>query len=487
MKHTKKVITGLLALSLTMGFAACTSDDAGGDNANAADVTTTTKATVEKNTETLKEEEQEKVEGIMGQLVDEELENKEIKWLAHYPKNPGDDGKSKTLSLEMFEQKYGAHIKDYDTTFDKRWDDLAKYIEGGEGIDFFDGGDVSCWPTGVVNGMFQPVDQYVDMNSAIWQYTKSAMEVFNFGGMHFSLVVGTSAEAVCLYSKQTIADNGFDDPYELYQKGEWNWDTFKSMLEQFVDEDNERYGLDDWFYEKALYTSAGATAVKMIDGHLQSNLDDPIIEQAMNFGSDLRKGNLVRDMDALGWSIHPECMGAGQELFQLCGAWEIMQAPEIWPCQIDPADLGIVPVPSPKGSKPYCGSTISGYAICKDAANPIGVVRFAECEIVAAQDPDAVAISDRKMMDDCGWTQEIIDRINECNDLARQYPVYDMASGVSKKVGNKLTNDGQTGMRAPFHTDKDWATIKAEAKDMVDIEIQTVDADLQVVLSELKG
>lgn len=489
MKHTKKVVTGLLALSMTMGFSACTTDE-GGTSANGdttTEATTTTKVTVEKNTETLKAEEQEKLGGIMEQLVDEPLENKEIKWLAHYTKNPDTDGQSKALALEMFEQKYGGSIKDYNTSYEQRWDTLANFMTGGEGIDFFPGDDTANYPSGIVNGMFQPVDQYVDLNSAIWQNTKAGMEVFNFGGQHFSLVTNITAEAICIYNKQTISDYGFDDPWELYEKGEWNWDTFKGMLSEFVDEDNERYGLDDWFNEKAIYTSAGVSAVKVIDGHLQADLDNAVLEQAMLFGTEMRKNLWIRDFDAMGWSIHPELMGSGNELFQLCGAWEIAGAPDTWANQIDPANLGIVPVPSPKGSDPYCGATIAGYAICKGAANPIGVVRFAECEIVAAQDPDAIAISNRKKMDDAKWSQEIIDRVDECNNLARQYPVYDYAPGVSAQVSSYLTNDGQTGLRAVFHTDKDWATIKGEAKDAVETIIQGVDADLQVALDGFKN
>ena len=72
------------------------------------------------------------------------------------------------------------------------------------------------------------------MNAPLWQDVKDAMEIYNFNGKHYEFVNSVSAEAVVIYNKQTIEENGFDDPWELYQAGEWNWDTFTSMLEQFV-------------------------------------------------------------------------------------------------------------------------------------------------------------------------------------------------------------------------------------------------------------
>lgn len=181
MRKMKRVISGIMALSMAAGFAACGSDDGNTGNTDggttaatttATEGTTTTQATVAVNTEGLKDDEQTVLETAMSQLQDVELENKEIKWLAHYTKNPGTDGQSKGVDLEMFEQKYGGYVTDYQTTYENRYNDLSTYILGGEGIDFFPGDDVYNLPKGVNSGMFQPVDDYIDINSAIWQNTK---------------------------------------------------------------------------------------------------------------------------------------------------------------------------------------------------------------------------------------------------------------------------------------------------------------------------
>ena len=323
MKNIKKVLTGVLALSMVSGLAACGSEGGGGEDTTTSAATTTTGNTVEVNTEGLQEGEQEKIDSAASQLRDFELENKELKWLGNYQLNPDTDGKSKNVALELFEQKYGGTIKDYVY----EWADLPNQYSaltlGGEGIDMYPGDDTRNFPSGIISGKFQPVDDYIDINSAIWQNVKDAMEVFQFGGKHFSMVTNVTAEQVCLYNKQTIEENGLEDPWELYEKGEWNWDTFKGMLQDFVDVENGMYGLDGWYIEKSLYTSAGACGVKNVDGHVVSMLNDATLEQAMNFGYELYQNSLIRDLSDVNWEIQPPDMGAGKELFLLWGTWGV--------------------------------------------------------------------------------------------------------------------------------------------------------------------
>ncbi len=500
MKNTKKVLTGLLALSMVAGLAACSSDSqsgtadgtttaaAGGEEVTTTtEGTTTTQATVEVNTEGLKDGEQEVLENAMSQLNDVELENKEIKWLAHYTKNPGTDGQSKGVDLEMFEQKYGGYVTDYSTTYENRFNDLSTYVLGGEGIDFFPGDDVYNFPKGVNSGMFQPIDDYIDINDAIWQNTKTGMEIFNFGGKHFEFVTGITAEQICMYNKSTIEENGLDDPWELYEAGNWNWDTFQSMLEEFVDAENGMYGLDGWFFEKALWTSSGAVAVANVDGHVKSMLTDATLEKAENFGYELYQNGLVMNLEEFSWNIQPQFMGEGRELFLLWGAWGIQGDPSTWANKMDPADVGIVPVPSPAGSDPYGAATIAGYALCKGAQNPEGVARFAECSIVASNDEGATEIANRKAMDDNQWSQEIIDRIAVCNDLVRQYPVYDFAPGCSTDIAAYTVDTSDNGLRVPFHGGSDWATQREALADAIDSMVQEVDNELQAKIAEFEA
>ena len=484
MKDIKKLLAGAMALTITAGLSACASED-GGDAADTttAEVTTTPAITTEINTETLAAEEADALAPALAQLQDVELANKEIKWLAHYDINPGTNGASKKVELELFERKYGGSIKWYQTTYENRYNDLSTYVLGGEGIDFY-ASDTGNLPKGIISGMFQSVDDYIDINSDIWQNTAEAMKAYNFGGKHFMFVTNTRANYYVYYNKETIEANGLDDPWDLYKAGNWNWDTFKGMLEEFVDEENDQWGLDNWFNELALLYSSGVSTVQAVDGQLKCNLNDPTMEKAMNFQYDLFNAGLVLPAEQFNWAIQPQMMGEGRQLFWIGGYWEAEGDPSVWTHQIAPENLGFVPTPSPAGSDPYQAATLEGYVLCKGAQNPEGVARFAECTIVAVNDPDSIAISERKIMDDSKWPQELLDRFNEINALAKQYPVVDLAAGCSADIASYTTDGGgNVGVRAAFHG-TDWATMRESIADTIDMLVDEVNTELQAKVAE---
>ena len=484
MNNSKKIFAGLMALSMMAGLTACGNNDGSSDATSEETTTTTTAKTVAVNTEELKEDEAAALEDTMSQLQDVELENKTIKWLAHYDLNPSSNGASKSVGLEMFEKKYGGEIQYYPTTWDNRFNDLSTYVLGGEGIDFFLGDDTANFPKGIVSGMFQPVDDYIDMNSAIWQNTKDAMELLNFGGKHYEFITTVTAEAVVIYNKATIEANGLDDPWDLYEAGEWNWDTFKQMLLDFVDEDSDQWGLDGFWAEKALFLSAGVPSVQSVDGNLVCNINDATVEKAMNYQYDLYTNGLVFPREQFAWSEQPSFMGEGRQLFYICGAWTVQAAPETWSTSIDPEDLGLAPVPSPADSDPWQGATLGGYALCKGAQNPEGVALFAECQIIGSNDESAVAISDRKAMDDYGWSQELIDKNKAINEIARQYPIVDLATGCSTDIASLTTDGGDTiGLRAALHG-VDWATNREAIADTVIMLVDEVDQNVKAKQAE---
>ncbi|MBQ7782718.1 MAG: extracellular solute-binding protein [Oscillospiraceae bacterium] len=479
MKDIKRIIAGVSALSLTMSMTACGGGSA--EETTAATAATTTAATVEINTATVAEEDQKTLDQVAEEnLRDVELENKTIKWLAHYDINPTTSGNSESVPLNLFKSKYGGSVEYVPTTWDTRYSDLSTHILGGDGIDFFPC-DTAALPKGVISGMFQPIDDYIDMDSPLWVDMKPAMEIYNFSGKHYELVNSVAAENVVIYNKQTISENGFDDPWELYQAGEWNWDTFTSMLEQFCDPDADQWGLDGYWNEKALLLSAGVPSVSSVDGTLTVNLSDPNIEKAMNWSYDLYNKGLVLDMSLFEWAEQPQFMGEGKELFYICGAWALMGNPETWNTKIPPENVGIAPVPSPAGSDPYQGATLDGWVICKGAANPLGVALFAECTRLANTNDEAIAIGDQKCKDDYGWSDELIAANKEINSLAEKYPVVDLATGVSTDVASITTDGGaQVGLRAAFHG-IEWATTREEISAVVEMLVQEVDDQIKAM------
>ncbi|MCC8042955.1 MAG: hypothetical protein LIO69_05535 [Oscillospiraceae bacterium] len=484
MKKLKRTIAGVSALALAMSMTACggDSESSSADGTTEAQ-TTTTAATVEVNTATLAEEDQSTLDAAADEyLKDVELENKTIKWLAHYDINPSSSGASESVALNLFKTKYGGEIQWYPTTWDTRYSDLSTYVLGGEGIDFFPN-DTAALPKGVVSGMFQPVDDYIDLSDPLWVDMQSAMDVYYFSGKHYAIATSVSAENIIYYNTQTIEEQGFDDPWELYEAGEWNWDTFQDMLLEFVDPDADQWGLDGWWYQKAIYSSAGSPAISVDDeGNLVSNLYDAKLEKAMNFGYSLYTNGLIMDLSIFDWSEQPQYLGEGKELFYICGLYSIQADPATWATGLTPDNVGIVPVPSPADSDAaYVAATIDSWVICKGADNPEGVALYADCQRLANTNDDALAIGDQKCIDDYQWSEELLAKSKEINALAQANPVVDLATGVSTDVASLTTDGGDTvGLRAAF-TGTDWATTRDSIADVVAELVDEVDQQIKAL------
>ena len=204
----------------------------------------------------------------------------------------------------------------------------------------------------------------------------------------------------------------------------------------------------------------------------------------MNYQYDLYTNGLVFPREQFAWAEQPSFMGEGRQLFYICGAWTVQAAPETWSTAIDPEDLGLAPVPSPADSDPWQGATLGGYALCKGAQNPAGVALFAECQILGSNDESAIAISDRKAMDDYGWSQELIDKNKAINEIARQYPIVDLAAGCSTDIASLTTDGGDAiGLRAALHG-VDWATNREAIADTVIMLVDEVDQNVKAKQAE---
>ncbi len=488
MKNIKKSLATIMALTMIASLASCnnSSDPAQGDTPTGETTvetaaTTTAKTVAEVNTETLQADEQEVFQGIMDGMKDVELENKTVKWLGHYDINPNlETGASKSIQLELFEQKYGGKVEFTPTTWDTRYADLSTKVLGGEGIDIFPGED-NPLPKGVLNGMFQPIDDYINLDDAVWDNTREAMKNYNFAGKHYELIYDVESEYLCIYNKATIDANAMEDPWDLYKAGEWNWDTFKDMLIDFVDVDADQHGLDGFWAEKALLASAGTPAIGTADGKLVSNIGTPEMEKAMNYQYDLFTNGLIFDRAAYNYTEQPAMMGEGKQLFYIVGTYAIAKDPATWVVEIPAEDVGIVPVPSPAGSDNWQSAKPLGYVLCKGAQNPEGAALLTECGAVAAMDDGATEIGKRKALDDYNWSEEIYEKATEIKNLSRQYPMIEFASGASTDIASVTTEGGDNiGIRAAMHG-TDWATMRDTIKAPIDAALAEINDQLAAV------
>lgn len=353
------------------------------------------------------------------------LQNKQVKYLSHR-----NDSYIKEAT-EIFADEYGGTVKQIYTSYYNRYTDLSKYILGGEGIDLADI-DEDMMPRAIISGMAVPVDEYIG-NDSLWDDVRGVMDNYNFYGSSYAFVTSVLPQNILIYNKQTIAKNALDDPMQLYQSGKWNWDSFGEMLSAFCNEDGERYGLDSWYYNQALFYSSGAKMTRLENGGIVANHNDPLVKKSWDYLNGLYYNGAFLDKSHFEWADQPQLIDSGNELFYVYTTDLFLSDLEYGKLPFETAneDLGIAPVPSPEGSRPYQQAMVNGFMLCKNAENPEGAAAFAECMRYSAVNSDGKI---EKLFGEYGLNGEHISAYSEIVRLARENPVVDLTKGVSLDV-----------------------------------------------------
>lgn len=135
---------------------------------------------------------------------------------------------------------------------------------------------------------------YIDWTNPLWASVAELNDMFAMDGKHYLMACQATAGYVVYYNRKTIEENGFDDPKELYENGEWTLDKFKEMLLDYVAPDAYMYGLDGWFNATPLYLASSVPSVSLSDGKVVSNINDPAFERAMQYQYDLNLSSINR-------------------------------------------------------------------------------------------------------------------------------------------------------------------------------------------------
>ncbi|MGN0601958.1 MAG: extracellular solute-binding protein [Oscillospiraceae bacterium] len=438
MKLAKRLLAGSVALIMALGMASCDKSD---------NTTTGGEGFTDKQKEIV-----EKMKEKLPEGAADSLENKEITWLAHYDINPA-NGKAASPGLELFQSVYGGKINYKATTWENRYNDLATGVMSGNGPDFFPADDMDTFPRGAIKNQFDPIDDYIDYDSDLWKSSKEQADAFEFNGKHYICVIKTVPTYACIYNKTTIEDNGLEDPAELFEKGEWDWDVFEEMCKDFTNEDEDMYGLDGYWYNKAISESCGVPMITLKDGQLVENMSDPQIEKVQTRMYELQKNNVVfprcdNDWNTRGSGANGEGLGSGLTLFIPIGLYAIEDTPEKTKNfgNIEEGEVMFVPMPKdPDSDTYYISAKVNGYNLCHNAPNPEGFAAYMTCLKVAA-DNGGSEIYEDQLRNDYKWTDEMIEMRKKMYEMVIENPVYDLQDGVSAELSTQMVNVSQATM-----------------------------------------
>ena len=457
MKKMRIVLSVLLAASIAGGLAGC-----GGNESSykALDSETAQKVA-------------EVAEG--DSRLTGELTNKTIHWMANWDINPDGTGKSTPIELELFHDRYGGEIKFHNVDWDSRYDTLANAINGGEGIDFFPASDLDAFPKGAIKNMFVPIDDYIDLTDPLFADMKDTYDRFQWKGKHYVIVNSVSGDnCVVIYNKDTIEENGLKDPAKLFAEGNWNWNTFTELLAQFVDTENNQFGIDGWWFEAGLSCTCGVPYIGIENGKLVNNLKNPAIEKLQDWMYQLgTKGYVAIGVGDYGWEAKPNYIGEGKTLFYPCGAWALYN--DTWKQDFGENAM-FVPMPKdPNSDKYYIPCGLDGYMMVKGGKNPEGVAKFAACKRVATTDDRAKEIGREQMVKDYAWRDDMIEMLQKCHDLAAANPYYDFWNAISSDISDILDSN-ENGIRAASKGQTPWNESVGAIYSAIDAYIAEINA-----------
>ncbi len=304
MKTSKKVLSCALMTSLLIGITACDGDTgSAGNSAPVAGTPATTPVTTVDPDENAKTDTD--IKDVDTAIYTPDGNAGTVKWLCYYDIHSDQKGAEQCLVFES--EQYGGNIE-YMTcpSGDAYLERIATLIASDDSPDAVEQ-SVCRFPSTISRNMFEPLDDYIDIHSPMWEGMLDIIESYEYNGKHYKIPHMQTTSYALNYSKKTIEENNLPDPYELYRNGEWTWDAWRNMMQQFCDRSEDNIG----FYCTenvllAIVNTTGATMVEIApDGSLVSNIADPRVTRAMKFIEDLHRDGVTYAKQLGDW-VPPE-------------------------------------------------------------------------------------------------------------------------------------------------------------------------------------
>lgn len=426
MKNVKKTLAGIIAVIAVMTSAvSCKKNVTGNLSVESS----------EKPIAMLPETSEE-----IGEPAD--ISGTEIVWLSDYDLNPTEEGGSRSVALSLFEDVFGGKVKFVYTPAEEKFTRLESMILSGEEVDMFEY-DTSAVPDGVKKNLYEPLDPYfnsLEINSGIWDDMSDVIDAFEYDDKHYVIPYSLSNPVVLTYSRKMIEENELDDPYELYKKGKWDWDTFMKMMEKFK-ANTGGYGINGYVGESLIH-STGFNIVKYQNGKLFNNVAVAPIKEAEAFMQEIANKNLYL-------SYRNDSFPSGKStLFFAAPFWTIgvsnVRCPDM--------DFTAVPFPKyPKADGNYVVCDFDAKMLVKNSKKGDAVATYIKCERFAEiQEEYEEPKKEQALLPQTNGVGAVISQLtSEQYDILQEYtdpsvikPVVDFAYGMGDAMYSSAGSEG---------------------------------------------
>lgn len=216
----------------------------------------------------------------------------EIARLASNAEGATEQQKAGYQSLKYQEQKYNCDIEFM--KYKKGSNDFVQAALAGQHFaDAFFTSREFVFPRVVNMGLIIPIDDYIDFeNDPLWVNTNPDAHLWR--GKHYGLRGQVQYPYQGTWINYDIIERtGVEDPYDLWQAGNWNWETMLDIALQVTDDTDgdgvtDQWGINNSNVRYFLYSNGGQVVeYNEATGRYEYALDKPNNRRAMQFWADL--------------------------------------------------------------------------------------------------------------------------------------------------------------------------------------------------------
>ena len=486
-KYTKAIAGALALVSAVTAFSGCAGSATTSGTTTDSSAASTTGETQKQMSQN--ENVQSAVDNVSAaeDYKDIKVDTK-IKWMAWW------DIQEASPAVEVFKKLYGTpenKPKGYESVADEnvfvnikvsnyadRYTSLAKLVQSDDSPDCFPF-EICNYPYSIYQNLFQSLDGIVDFTTDDWADYKDAIDKFNWGGKNYCPIMSLTPTSLLWYRKSIVEEAGLDDPWELYEKGEWTWSKFLEVSRKFSDPDNSKYALDGFNPENNFVCTTGTPLVGLENGKLVSHLNDANIEKCLDmlrsFDNTQEQLRYPRDIDN-NWDVNYNEWVNGNTLFFEDGTWRyeekwrLFKKKQKW----DDDEINFVPFPQMDGSDKYYQSMKQdSIMLVAGSKNIDGYKAWIYANLVASNDPEIQKAGREQSKEEYDWTDTLLDRLDTLKDPKTFTAVFDFKNGIGEDIASTSdqNNPVEQLTKGPYMTGESYTSFREQYQGQIDARL----------------
>lgn len=404
MKLTKKITSCILLAAMMTAITACDSEDPIGSG-NASAPTNGPSATTSATTVVTTDPDENAatdagVKEIGTTAYTPDGNSGKIVWLGYYDLQT--DGSASEQYKIFTSELYGGSIDYVQTTSGSAYfEKLATMISSDDSPDIVRY-EWRSFPTGMSKNMYESLDNDIALDDPLWSGMKNIAENFTYKGVHYYYPYRITTNFALNYNKKSIEEYALDDPYDLYMNNNCTWDTFKKLLIDWCNADENHIGYAGEGGMSFIATTGTSLVKVQPDGSVKNNIGDVNVTRAMDFCADLYRNGLTHQGELGDW-VSPQLwadnsdrvlfLGMNPEWTYGAAAAQVQNKSGVEDdiCNTV-SDFAFVPFPRDPQSDEYSiAYDTFGYLVAKGAKNKKGAVDWINLNRVYETDENIIA------------------------------------------------------------------------------------------------